>query len=516
MDVASEIEIKLLASPAMLEELRGRADFKGAETVQQLIATYFDTAEGRLGCEGAILRVREAPGSREQTLKVASDGGSAVHRNEWNVPVQGDEPDLALFPPPARAALDRLLDGGAAVPVAVSRIERTTRQIRFGQSSIEVAFDAGTIETGGRSEAVCELELELVEGRLADVLCLAAQLPVGPDLSWSVTSKAARAHVLAFAIPPRAVHARPVRFASPADAVQGFRAIAWNCLGQLLGNCRLVIADAEPESVHQARVAIRRLRAACSLFGEVIADDEAPRLRAEIKAVAASLGAVRDLDVMLSRLDKAACDVGEDVSALKQQLELQRASASREAQELLSGAPFQTMLFSFAGWIEIGAWRSGSKADTLAGQSIKAFAAGSLARRTRKLCRKRKRIPDMSIDERHALRIRVKKLRYAAEFFAGLFCDDAVQKDKWRFLKALGKLQTSLGELNDLAVASASRGALFADVEPIAAAGLKVQFAELLEGRSKQVKCLLKSAEKSISRLGDLPPWWTGKEANAS
>lgn len=512
MDVASEIAIKLFASPSMLEELRSRADLKGAETVQQLVATYFDTVEGRLGCEGAILRVREASGSCEQTLKVASNGGSAVHRNEWNVPVQGDEPDLALFPPPARAALDRLLDGGAAVPVAVSRIDRTTRQIRFGQSSIEVAFDAGTIAADGRSEAVCELELELVKGRLADVLCLASQLPVGPDLSWSVASKAARAHALAFAIPPRAVHAEPMRFASQADAVQGFRTIAWNCLGQLLGNYHLVIADAELETVHQARVAIRRLRAACSLFGKVIDDDEAPRLLAEMKAAAASLGEVRDLDVMLLRLGEAARDVGEDVYALKLQLESRRALATRETQELLSGASFQTLLFSLAHWIEDGAWRSGGKADTLAGQPIEAFAARSMTRRTRK----RKCIPDMSISERHAMRIQVKKLRYAAEFFAGLFCDEAGQKSKRRFLKALGKLQKSLGELNDLAVASASRKTLFADVEPIAAAGLEVQFAELLEGRPKQVGRLLKSAEKSISRLSDLPPWWTAGKTNAS
>ena len=385
MDVSSEIEIKLLASPAMLKGLRGRADLVGAETVQQLITTYFDTAEGRLGSKGAILRVRERPGGREQTLKVADRSGSAVHRNEWNVPIQGEEPDLALFPRPARTAIGRLLDGAAVIPVAMSRIERTSRHVRFGQSSIEVAFDAGSIEAGGHSEAVCELELELVEGRLADVLCLASQLPVGPDLSWSVTSKAARAHALAFATAPSTVHAAPVRFADQADASQGFRTIAWECLGQLLGNYQLVIARAEPETVHQARVAIRRLRAACSLFGDVIDDDEAPRLRAEMKAVAASLGAMRDLDVVLSRLDDAVSETGEDVSALKEHLESRRASATRDAQELLSGAPFQTLLFGFASWIESGAWRSESKADTLARQPIEDFAASSLAKRTRKL-----------------------------------------------------------------------------------------------------------------------------------
>lgn len=516
MDDASEIEVKLLASPAMLEELRGCADLEGAETVTHLFATYFDTVEGRLGSNGATLRVREGPDGREQTLKIADRSGSAVHRNEWNVPIQDDAPDLARFSAPARTELDRLLDGAGVIPVAVSRIERTSRRVRFGHSSIEVAFDAGTVEAGGRSEAVRELELELVKGRLADVLGLASRLPVGPDLSWSVTSKAARAHALAFASAPGAVHAEPVRFAKQADASQGFRSIAWECLGQLLGNYPLVIARGDRESVHQARVAIRRLRAACSLFGDVIDDDQAPRLLAEMKAVAAGLGGVRDLDVMLSRLDDAARDTRKDVSALKELLETRRDVATSEARELLSGTSFQTLLFDFASWIENGAWRSANKADILACQPIEKFAAGSLARRTRKLCRKHKRVPEMTVGERHAMRTRIKKLRYAAEFFAGLFREEAMQKDKRRFLKALGKLQTSLGELNDLAVASSSRGALFTDVEPIAAAGLEVQFVQLLEGRPKQVRRLLKSTDKSILRLGDLPPWWKSEEASGS
>ena len=62
-----------------------------------------------------------------------------------------------------------------------------------------------------------------------------------------------------------------------------------------------------------------------------------------------------------------------------------------------------------------------------------------------------------------------------------LFPGKAIQEDKRRFAKALASLQDSLGELNDLAVATARTGPLFAGIDPIVAAGLEAQLEELLE-----------------------------------
>ena len=140
------------------------------------------------------------------------------------------------------------------------------------------------------------------------------------------------------------------------NAAQGFQAIAWNCLEQLLTNYPLVIASGSAEGVHQSRVAIRRLRAAWSLFGDVADDDAATALRAELKAVATGLGPARDLHVLLGRIASAAASGDNDVSELQAHLSARRDAAVQSAQALLAAIPFQRLLLKLAGWIENGEW----------------------------------------------------------------------------------------------------------------------------------------------------------------
>jgi inorganic triphosphatase YgiF len=511
MQSGSETEIKLVATPGMLLALRDHADLAGPEAVTSLNTTYFDTPLGELGAAGATLRVREGGKGFEQTLKLAQAGGAIVRRGEWNVPLPGEALDLTRLPAKAQAGLRALQKDNVLERVASSHIERTLRRVRFGKSAIDVAFDTGTTAAGSSGQPICELELELVEGSLVDLLALASRLPVGPDLYWSPSSKAERALALAFGSPERAVHAQATHFAKGSNAAGGFRAIAWNCLGHFLGNYRLVISSGSIEAVHQCRVAIRRFRAACSLFGKVIADDPAPGLRAELKAVATHLGELRDLDVLIIRARKAAKAAGRDAAELLARLQDRRDAAAGPVQAMLSGTPMQVLLFDLALWIETGEWHAGDRGSS-AGQPLPEFAASVLAKRTQRLRRQQGPLAALTVEELHARRIEVKKLRYANEFFAGLFHGKAIETDKRRFAKALSSLQNSLGELNDLAVAAARSGNLFTGIDPIVAAGLEAQMEELLQSDGKQIKPLLKSAEKSRLKLIEARDWWkTGK-----
>lgn len=301
-----EIEIKLVATPAMLEKLRSDPVLAGEEQVSTLATTYFDTSSGRLRRGGAALRVRRGETGREQTLKLAPPNEGSIRRVEWNAELDGDHPELSNFPAKARTVLAQLLDGKPLEQIATTRIERTTRRLHFGKSAIEIAFDLGKIEAGARDEAICELEMELVEGKLADVIALALKLPLGPELNWSVRSKAERCHALAYALPLKVAHAGSLNLSPALDVAGGFQAIAWNCLQQILANYPLVIASGDAEAVHQTRVAIRRLRAAMSLFADVTDDATEPLLRSELKAVGSSLGPARDLDVLLERISAEA------------------------------------------------------------------------------------------------------------------------------------------------------------------------------------------------------------------
>lgn len=178
----------------------------------------------------------------------------------------------------------------------------------------------------------------------------------------------------------------------------------------------------------------------------------------------------------------------------------------QSAQALLAAGSFQRLLFELAGWIESGEWLA-RKGDTEGNRPLAPFAARVLSQWRRKL-RRHDSLADMPDTARHHLRIDAKKLRYAGEFFASLYRDKASAKHRQAFAKTLERLQDSLGELNDMAVAAASPNALFEGLEPVTAARLGAQFESLLDARSKSHRKLLKAAERSLTKVADVPVWW--------
>jgi inorganic triphosphatase YgiF len=499
-----ETELKLVASPAMLLQLRSHPLLAGEDEALTLVTRYFDTKDGALHRAGATLRLREGGAGAEQTFKSATKGKGSLRRGEWNAPATGALPDPAAFPPEPRRQIEALLGGETLQPLAVTRVARTARRLRHGGSTIEAAFDSGTVEAGGRSEPISELELELVEGRAADLFALAQQLPLGPEFGWSIESKGERGHALALDLPFALVRADDVALSPGMDVGQGFQAIAWNCLAHLLGNYREVVVSGDADALHQSRVAMRRLRAAFSLFGDRIAGEDAPVFRAEWKAAASGLGPARDLHVMIGRVEKAAAETGSEAGELLDRLRARRAAAMREAQALLAGKTFQHLLVRFAEWLEREAWRGGESGT---GAPLLGFAEQTLGRRRRKLV-KGKPLDALSDDALHALRIKGKKLRYAAEFFAALYPQADRAKARKAFGKALVTVQDCLGSVHDLAVAHDQREALFADLEPITAAGLSAQLAELLDRHGPGRKALVRAAARALDRVADAPAWW--------
>lgn len=493
-----ETELKLDASPAMLLQLRDHPLLAGRDKSVTLVTRYFDTPDGALHRGGAALRLRDGGGGGEQTFKSKPKGAGALTRGEWNAPANGGAPDPAAFPAEVRATIEALLAGSIPQPLATTRIERTTRRLRFGASTIEAAFDFGTIEARDRTEPASELELELVKGTPADLFALAQRLPLGPELAWSIGSKGERGHALALKLPFVALRASELALSREMTVAEGFRAIAWNCLAQLLHNYREVIASGHPDAIHQSRVAIRRLRAAFSLFGDGVADPQTPVLRAEWKAAAAALGPARDLHVLIERIEAAdTAQNGDQAAELLHRLRGKRAAATRDAQSVLAGTAFQHLLVRFAEWLERDMPRSD---EPLAG-----FAAAVLSRRRRKLVRARP-IGKLDDDALHALRIQGKKLRYATEFFAALYPE--AEADRRAFAKALGKLQDALGSVHDLAVAHEQGTALFADLDAISAAGLCAQLAELLGDHGPGRKTLVKSAARALEKIAEMKTDW--------
>jgi CHAD domain-containing protein len=139
---------------------------------------------------------------------------------------------------------------------------------------------------------------------------------------------------------------------------------------------------------------------------------------------------------------------------LRARAEARRRLARTAAREAVGSPRFQQMLLA-GGYLcaaphfaTEGAANASKRDCDLAGRAT-AFAAALLARRHRKLEESASALESGSQEERHAVRIAAKRLRYIAEFFAPLF----PRKRAKAYLKALTAVQDVLGRLNDAATA---------------------------------------------------------------
>jgi len=117
------------------------------------------------------------------------------------------------------------------------------------------------------------------------------------------------------------------------------------------------------------------------------------------------------------------------------------------------GARVQSFLFDLMKFIETRGWidlHDTEQTARLAAPVIE-LAGRALTKRWNKAANRAKGIQTLSIEERHALRKELKKLRYAVEFLAPLYSKKQVKP----FLKSLKKLQDLFGELNDAAMVKA-------------------------------------------------------------
>src|SRR5262249_46392297 len=224
---------------------------------------------------------------------------------------------------------------------------------------------------------------------------------------------------------PAAVHAKPVALGPDTSAGSAFQTIATASLHQLASNQTLML-DGDPEALHQMRVALRRLRAAISLFSDMLHDPQTHALKAEFKWITGELGPARELDVFLKRVVAPNADRnprGPGVIVLVRELQQQREDAFSRASAAVDSPRFRNLVLDTAAWIESGDWtrnpdkRPGAVRDG----PIADAAAEQLRRRWNAILQRGERLDTLDPQRRHKLRIQVKKLRYAAEFFAGVF-----------------------------------------------------------------------------------------------
>lgn len=489
---SQEIELKLALPPEQAAAFLKRMARRRSEPVQQdLVTRYFDTPDFALSAQGVALRVRRVGRRWLQTLKTEGERqGGLSRRAEYEMPVAGGAPDWTRFPPEAQIWVPEAMRD-ALVPVFETRFHRTAWLLKGKNGAvIEVALDVGEVRAGARSQPICEIELELKSGQPDALFELTLTWADAFDCLPFDVSKAERGVRLAQGVADAPVKSVPLVLEDGVSVEEGFAAIVQACLAQFQANLPGVLgvlslpqagegtkAGPEPihdtEYVHQARVALRRLRAALRLFRRVcvLPNDLMGCLRTLVDA----LGPTRDWDVLCSETLPAMAPHYADQAGWQhgaEALDAQRARVRAAMRAVLMNGQTGAWLLAMQRWLLQHGWRSCPAGELvpqdqrLAQMSpLDAWARRALKKGHRRVVRGARRFVDLLPEERHGLRIAIKRQRYAAEFFQTLFSRHS--RRQARYLAVLRDAQDSLGRANDAHIAKGLLEAAPAETGPV-------------------------------------------------
>ena len=496
--MAYETELKFRIPAARLAAVR-RAVATRTAVVEPLAAVYLDTPGEHLAKARVALRLRREGVQWVQTLK--AEGAGTMQRLEHNVPLGqpggagdgGDGGDGVSAPAGANrpahdlarhagteagALLARVLADAGNAPLVeryATEVQRTRRTLRHGGALIELALDEGRIWAGTASCAVCEIEFELLSGSPQALLAVASRWVDRFGLVLDVRSKSERGHRLATGQASSApTRARSLTLSARSGVDSVLAAMLGNALGQVLANASVLAApddadtpaaaaaatavaaapadysEPDPELLHQLRVGLRRLRTVLTLFGGLL-PPAVTGLSPTLAALFAQLGAARDRDAMAEWLWPALQAAGAPPMPLPADPDV---GSPRALAALLASPAVQQLWLALLGATLPGGgvWPDpapGADPAALTATPVRQVLREPLQRLLRQVCRVAARFDRLDTTARHRLRRRIKRLRYAVELSASLW----PVKRCARFLRALQRAQTPLGEFNDSVVA---------------------------------------------------------------
>lgn len=439
--MSTEIELKLQLSPKAAGKLARHPLLANiASHKQQLLNTYFDTPELELHQRRIAVRFRKKGWQWLCTVKSAepASGGLAM-RSEWETQATPgtfdfSHVDNAEFRSFLESRIDKL------EPVFTTDFKRQSWQVPFGESLIELVIDRGHIESRGRRTPICEIELELLSGKVEDIFWLTRQLQGDIHLHPAIASKAERGYNLFLDAPLKPFKARPAAINADMTPVEAFRCIALNCLEHFQRNEQGLLTSRDPEFVHQARVALRRLRSAIKLFSPVLPPEFVAAYGQTWQTLGSALGEARNWDVFLTEtlppfLEAFPNDKGG--KRLNKGAQRKAQNARKSVSGLLATHEYPRLLLEFT-----AAVYTVCQALPI---PLEEFAQQQIARHVRKARKLTIRHIELTPPERHKMRIALKKFRYTLDFFSPL----VTSKKQHTYLASLIHLQDILGLIND-------------------------------------------------------------------
>lgn len=498
--MASEIELKLALPESAQRALLRHPLLRGArgKHAKSLVNIYYDTPDLKLQRRGIALRLRRHGNVWLQTVKCAGErGGGLSVRPEWETPYGNRFDFTAIDAEAVRTFLEKGRIRDRLVPIFETNFRRTT----WDFDGVLLMFDRGGIAAGGRRQAISEVELELAGGTALDLFDLAERLAARLPLVPAVQSKAERGYGLFLDNPPAPARASQTplnagRFAG-LPPLGAFQVIATDCLEHLQRNHEGAATREDPEYIHQMRVATRKLRAAMRLFAPLLPESFVAELATPLQTLMARLGEARDLDVLLHEVKAPVMQAFPDeprLAALASTVIRRRDAARARATAYLASPAYGQLTLRIVSLLHRPPF---SEASAPADDSLRDFSADRLQQLRRKL-RRLARVAELDDPPSlHALRIAVKRLRYALEFFAAL----PRGKDRSRLARRLADAQGALGQLNDLATADGLLSEAAGDDKPLREAAAIVS-----QWHGQRHRQLLDDLAPLLSGLRRLPP----------
>ena len=455
----SELELKLLVDADELADfnkapvIAAHARNKGVR--KHLKSAYYDTAERTLRRNRLSLRVRQSGARYVQTVKTEAQD-DPLRRGEWEASVASMVPDVALATPFIPEELRSEIESHELEQVFVADIRRHQRMVDLPSGTVEVAFDKGLLKAGERSMPVAEIELELKGGSPSAVYELALRLAEYGTVKPSIRSKSARGFDLAADTPPTARKPEKLSLDPSTPLDDAFAIILRACLLHLLEAMPAAEDGRDPEGIHQLRVSLRRLRSAFDLMRAAGSTSKLEVLRSEASWLARNLSAARDWDIFktgtLPTIAKGCPSVG-GFDALGRVAEECRSAAYGKVRNVLADRRCARFVIELAGWIEARGWRSDIPPESLAqlAEPTINFAGNILSARHMKALKRGRHFKSLSAEERHRVRLAIKKLRYAVDFLLPMY---GQRKSTRRYFSKLADLQEELGTYNDMATTS--------------------------------------------------------------
>ena len=413
-------------------------------------AVYHDTSDLALFRWGVTLRRREGGDDEGWHMKLPVAGADGSSRDELRLPL--DSGEVGSVPGAFVEVIAPLLRERPLAAVVTISTERAPRLLRDvdGRALVEVVDDVVSVYREGRVVSVFrEIEIEAADSSNADALVTmdsVVDLLIGLGAEPSSISKAASALGPRTAEPP---DVPDLEVPGPSGlAIDAIRAVLSQHVRHLLMADVGVRRDL-PDSVHQMRVAARRLRSALATFAPLMQPEPADALREELKWMASELGAIRDTEVMLDRLDRHAGQLDDEADTVRARAAIdplltQRLSAARSSALAALRSDRHQQLVD-----DLMSAAIDPPVTDGAYETCEEVLLPLVARTWRRL---RRSIEALELDGPsvtwHEARIKAKRARYAADAVASIF-----GKDMKRYAQQMADVTELLGDHQDAHVA---------------------------------------------------------------